>query len=1063
MCDVSLYCGSCINHVTLVNKVYPTEPGQEGPQSSNLSYLVFYASSKPHKLPKIGAYLEKRVKVDMRRNKNVYIKITLDIINALLNACHQHLNLISKSVLRIVQDVAESPDPDIVMLATTTFVVFSGYHNHESAADKEFTDLYDHLVARFCLFSVYETSNHLMRHKMRLSGLKALHGMASNETFLLDQHCSIYVQQMVPSAVENFKELTSLPHPSTKDSSPRAVGSPRHSIADELITPAELGHIAESCLQELCKKTNATTLKMVLAPLLNFFDVNGHWSHQKKLVLHVIKSVCAAVQPQYRYVLVSSILERLNDADFSSVKSRKTTLIKTLTHLIASSGATVSLTILELLDTLVKNLLVSVKSTASVAVSTAAAMVVVETASAVSAGGAGAPLDKASIEEDLIVQDALVDSIGSLATHVHYPEQVNDILSYLVNRMFVSDPLTSISESAGPPDGTLKLAGVDKLTVETRKALLRCLAQVVHVRLQQCHHDDSHATNDGSNSSASETTDKTTTTRSTHASNASKRSSIVKSPIPYELVVPLLKFFLDENPDVRVQFQAFLYKLLSLEIAEAGMGLPLVDSGKFCAKMNRYLYEYALSPINNPSDYAAIGTIFNLSLRRFFRREFVSTLPLMWKFESLVKEGKVPSASRQRALGNVVVEYLATAGEAFDITELKEYAAKLKQDRIDAQQWSPNLELSFDGIAKIHGKSFTETEGVQFSFLRPLTLFVSQSEVKAVLINRVAPVWKDVEDMAAILDTDYVPAADDPEDDPSKRRRRSVQRTPNAHVGLLSAPVSGKQKQPSIRTTSSSDTPMTVKVEELKDALASDKALSTKGDSIDLDGASVGLSVAASSTGAVSNAGSGAHGSSIKADVKNLLHSISQTFDSHIRKPQSSLPPLSEGNSSNNLTGNNHGSGSTSNSRTPSMMFMLPPKIGSNRLPHSLTTPSLSFHRSKQHNRLSHQAPPHSHPVEMTTTTMMATTTTTTITKQPPAPIMPMGIPTSSPAGVEAVLTVDAVALTTTTTTLSPPEPSAPIAIPGAAVTKTPEMKHSTSQSSVGSFRLKEPSIRSFT
>jgi len=56
---------SCYNHVLLVNKVYPKGPGEEGAKTNNLSFLMFYAKSRPQKLIKVGKYLEKKAKSDI--------------------------------------------------------------------------------------------------------------------------------------------------------------------------------------------------------------------------------------------------------------------------------------------------------------------------------------------------------------------------------------------------------------------------------------------------------------------------------------------------------------------------------------------------------------------------------------------------------------------------------------------------------------------------------------------------------------------------------------------------------------------------------------------------------------------------------------------------------------------------------------------------------------------------------------------------------------------------------------------------------------------------------------
>jgi hypothetical protein len=61
--------GWCYNHHTLLSSVYPPDVTSETPNSSALSLLLFYAASKPQKLPKMGALLEKRAVQDLRAKR----------------------------------------------------------------------------------------------------------------------------------------------------------------------------------------------------------------------------------------------------------------------------------------------------------------------------------------------------------------------------------------------------------------------------------------------------------------------------------------------------------------------------------------------------------------------------------------------------------------------------------------------------------------------------------------------------------------------------------------------------------------------------------------------------------------------------------------------------------------------------------------------------------------------------------------------------------------------------------------------------------------------------------
>ena len=62
-------CQGWIKHATLINNCYPTGPEETLPKQSELSYLVFYAKSKPAKLTKCGVYLEKRVATDVKKKR----------------------------------------------------------------------------------------------------------------------------------------------------------------------------------------------------------------------------------------------------------------------------------------------------------------------------------------------------------------------------------------------------------------------------------------------------------------------------------------------------------------------------------------------------------------------------------------------------------------------------------------------------------------------------------------------------------------------------------------------------------------------------------------------------------------------------------------------------------------------------------------------------------------------------------------------------------------------------------------------------------------------------------
>ncbi|CAO3675593.1 unnamed protein product [Rhizopus stolonifer] len=124
-----IFFSSYAKHATLINNCYPEKEGENKPRSSELSYLVFYASSRPVKLTKVGLYLEKKVERDASRGRKQNNHVTLDIMKALIQSCHRDLNLFSKYVAKIIEIVLETNDIELVDHACQVFVVFTEYHD----------------------------------------------------------------------------------------------------------------------------------------------------------------------------------------------------------------------------------------------------------------------------------------------------------------------------------------------------------------------------------------------------------------------------------------------------------------------------------------------------------------------------------------------------------------------------------------------------------------------------------------------------------------------------------------------------------------------------------------------------------------------------------------------------------------------------------------------------------------------------------------------------------------------------------------------------------------------
>ena len=117
-------------HVSLVQAVYPGAKAAEArPNSSELQYLTFYASSRPKRLVKIGNYLQQKTGKDIYWQRQNDVLVTTDICTALIEKCQANLSLFATPILQIVGAILRAREPSQVERACRTFTVFCRHHD----------------------------------------------------------------------------------------------------------------------------------------------------------------------------------------------------------------------------------------------------------------------------------------------------------------------------------------------------------------------------------------------------------------------------------------------------------------------------------------------------------------------------------------------------------------------------------------------------------------------------------------------------------------------------------------------------------------------------------------------------------------------------------------------------------------------------------------------------------------------------------------------------------------------------------------------------------------------
>ncbi|KAG9321043.1 hypothetical protein KVV02_002473 [Mortierella alpina] len=426
-----------VKHASLINNCYPTRLDEKGPKSSELSYLVFYATSKPAKLTKVGNFIERRVVRDYRKRRLQDVHCSLEIIKSLVLSSKAHLNIFSKNVVVILDTLlADISDYDIVRHCQNIFKCFCAAHDGSTlGVDLEFRTIYDRVLARFANIAILRGDN---SNRYRVIGLRALQGVVSSSAlYACDPRAQLDL--VLPPILDSLIDSKDGIQVSLESCKSTTTASPRNSVSvhgpmvdpESEITDSEVTAEGLQCLCALFKTPNGGNVKLSLGPTFSYLEENDCW-WPTSLGVGIIKSILNSIEPQIRYMVVNEIIARIDNVeattqDLALPLQKKVTLISALESILTSPLSLIGMPVLEVLNSLLTTLTKSLSESALMSKEgESSQLLVLET----------------------LIQDGLVRSIVSK-------------LSYNIS-VFPQ------------PD---KIEGVP--TVEYRKALLRCLTAVI--------------------------------------------------------------------------------------------------------------------------------------------------------------------------------------------------------------------------------------------------------------------------------------------------------------------------------------------------------------------------------------------------------------------------------------------------------------------------------------------------------------------------------------------------------------------------------------------------------
>lgn len=296
--DLKFFCfAGWVRHAALVNAVYPTEPGEEGPRQSQLARLLYYCETKSNKIHKVGNYLKRRYAWDAAKDKRAYHRVTLHIINQLLERS-QHVSYFAKSVVWILNAMIEIGDPLLVAEITVTFMEFNKKYDACLDMDTEFLENYLVVMGRICAFALGET--HQDRKELVLSGLEAVKSVVMSEFVFKSSKCDRYTLVLIPPILKNIRK--------GEKKEKTNVSLRRASIYEDVVNDDELCQIAIGCLQKLIETVSESQMKNLIKPIFLYFDEQTLWDdkNQPNLVFGAINQVASA---SVQMILLQELLQ----------------------------------------------------------------------------------------------------------------------------------------------------------------------------------------------------------------------------------------------------------------------------------------------------------------------------------------------------------------------------------------------------------------------------------------------------------------------------------------------------------------------------------------------------------------------------------------------------------------------------------------------------------------------------------------------------------------------------------------------------------------------------------
>ncbi|KAL6893327.1 hypothetical protein GGI43DRAFT_412869 [Trichoderma evansii] len=463
-------------HQVLVLKCYPrTTKGAVDvkPNSSELSYLLYYATSRRSKIQKIGAFLEKKTASDVWRMRIGNVQVTLGILAALVEKSPKDAALIAPCILKILDLILRSNDITMIESSLPMWEAFCEHHDASSLfADQAYLSHYVSVVRSYAqLASTQHTtkqgaSSRPVQMRWRNAGLGAIKCIATSDA--LSSVSGRQIDVIVPMILENLwtqdetlldvlldrveveekvdtekllRRRTSVATVQAPDAggdaNPLAISGTANDV--DKMAEEDTGVLAMQCLKSLFVVPSRSQIHSGTAALLRFIlervkqgekvmtSSDAENGYDQGWAINIFSIIARWAPVQDRYVILVMALDTLTHTPMRDDNlDQHIALTAMVESLLRSDINLIGLSVMDVLFGLIKQIkkLFALSNIGSRA----------ETPSEKVATDSDVDQSPQQVQRRALL-GRLEQCIGDLASHIYYADQVSDMIAAMVGRL----------------------------------------------------------------------------------------------------------------------------------------------------------------------------------------------------------------------------------------------------------------------------------------------------------------------------------------------------------------------------------------------------------------------------------------------------------------------------------------------------------------------------------------------------------------------------------------------------------------------------------------------------